>query len=141
MKEVSMLTISATPVPTPAPFPVALTALNAVAIDARQIEAALQRRVLLPAEQRGDPAAQAASFLAYARDASLADPTNVALALHARVAALDHWAATHDPAAQLDQAALHEAAARMPLSDGGDGAAFEAAGFQELLLFIEELPW
>lgn len=136
-----MLAISATPIPMPTPFPVALAALNAVAIDARQIEAALGLRMLLPVEQRSDPAAQAAALLAYARDAGLADSTTAAAALHARVAALDHWTAVHDPAGQLDQAALHEAAARMPLSDGGDGAAFEAAGFQELLLFIEDLPW
>jgi hypothetical protein len=136
-----MLTVSAVPIPVPAPFPVGLAALNAVAIDARQIKAALRLLALLAAEQRGDPAAQAATLHSYARDAGLPDPTTAAAALLARVAALDHWAAVHDPAGQLDEAALCEAAARMPLSDAGNGAAFEAAGFQELLLFIEELPW
>jgi hypothetical protein len=34
-----------------------------------------------------------------------------------------------------------EAASRFPLSESDDGVIFEPGGFQEMILFIEELPW
>ena len=59
-------------------------------------------------------------------------------ALHARVVA--RWAALHDPGRQPDAEAVIEAAARLSLSESEDGVRFEPAGFQEMILFIENLP-
>jgi hypothetical protein len=78
---------------------------------------------------------------AYARDVGLRDETIAAVALHAHVTALAKWTAAHDPQRQSDPEAVLEAAARHLLNEAGSGVAFEPAEFQELILFIEELPW
>ncbi|MET0245682.1 MAG: hypothetical protein ABW182_02945, partial [Sphingomonas sp.] len=61
--------------------------------------------------------------------------------LHARVAALTKWTEAHDPLRQSDAEAVVEAAARQPLVETAAGVGFEAPALQELILFIEELPW
>jgi len=119
----------------------AIAKLNSVALSAAHIEAALKVLAMLPETQRDHPAAQAAALQAYARDAKLGEETFAAAALHARVAALAKWTAEHDPERQSHAESVLEAAARYPLSDMDGGIAFEAAEFQELILFIEELPW
>jgi hypothetical protein len=70
----------------------------------------------------------------------LASP-DVAAAIHARALALVNWRAAHDPHGESNDEALLEAAARFPLTEQAGEPGFEAAGFQELALFIEELPW
>ncbi|WHU04396.1 hypothetical protein [Sphingomonas sp. NIBR02145] len=77
----------------------------------------------------------------YARDAGFADDALAGAALHARVTALAKWTAAHDPLRQSDAEAIVEAAARHPLVEGEAGIGFEAPAFQEMILFIEELPW
>lgn len=42
---------------------------------------------------------------------------------------------------QSDAESVIEAASRFPLSESDDGVIFEPGGFQEMILFIEELPW
>lgn len=62
-------------------------------------------------------------------------------ALHARVTALTKWTAARDPERQSDVRSVLEATARFPLSDTDAGIGFEAAGFEELILIIDDLPW
>lgn len=69
------------------------------------------------------------------------DDAVVAAALHARVTAFAKWTAAHDRDRQSNAEAVIEATARFPLGDCDSGVAFDPAGFQEMILFIEELPW
>jgi hypothetical protein len=62
-------------------------------------------------------------------------------AVRARVTALASWTGEHDPHLQSNREALIAAAAHFSLSAGDDGFCFEPSGFQEMILFIEELPW
>lgn len=114
--------------------------LNAVPLAADQLRTALERLAALPAALQSAPAAQAKALQAYAEEEALIDACASA-ALHARATALAKWTAAHDPDRQSDAQAVLEAAARFPLSDGAAGIQFEAAGFQEMILFIEELPF
>lgn len=114
--------------------------LNAVIITGRQLEAALAVLAALPAHLRQRPDAQALALQAYAREAGFEEECASA-ALHARVTALAKWTSAHDPELQSNAEALLEAAARYPLSDTDAGICFEPAGFQELILFIEDLPF
>ena len=98
--------------------------LNAVSISAAQIAAAMEGR-----SADDDVKANTASN------------SEIAAALHARVIALAHWRAAHDPHCQANCEALIEASARFPLTGQKGEPGFEPAGFQELALFIEELPW
>ena len=118
----------------------AVDRLNAVALGGAQIAAALEVLSLLPAAHREDPRSQAAVLQAYARDAGFTDSLAGA-ALHARVTALAKWTSAYDPLRQSDAAAVTEAAARHPLVETEAGIGFEAPAFQEMILFIEELPW
>jgi len=115
--------------------------LSAVAVSAEQIEAALRVLSTLPSAAAHNPFAQAAALQDYARACSPGCDVLLATALHARVTALAKWTAAFDPARQSDAEAVLEATARFPLSDPAGGIGFEASGFQELILFIEELPW
>ena len=110
-------------------------------LSAAQIDAARRLLALNAARDRGDPVAQASRLQGFARQAGLGDAPIVAAALHARIGALDRWILAHDPTRQSDPSALNQAAAQMPLSDTASGVAFEGDAFQELVLFIEELPW
>lgn len=112
--------------------------LNAVPVSPAQIEAALEVLAALPAHLRARPHAQA--LQAYAREAGFEEDAASA-ALHARVTALAKWTAAHDPERQSDVRSVLEAAARFPLSDTEAGIGFEAGGFQELILFIDDLPF
>lgn len=131
----------------PSPVPViaasagATDRLNAVPLSGLQVAAALEVLALLPAAHRDDPRPQAAVLQAYARDAGFAEDALAGAALHARVTALAKWTAVHDPLRQSDAAAVIEAAARHPLVETDTGIGFEAPAFQEMILFIEELPW
>jgi len=113
--------------------------LNAVRISGPQLEAALQVLASLPAHLRTRPHAQALALQAYASDAGF--EACASASLHARVTALSKWTAAHDPDRQSDARAVLEAAARFPLSDTDAGIGFEPGGFQELILFLDELPW
>ncbi|RYY26106.1 MAG: hypothetical protein EOP62_11540 [Sphingomonadales bacterium] len=115
--------------------------LNAVAVGAADIEAALHALASLPAGVRDDPFAQAAALQDLARALSPDCDALLAAALHARVSALAKWTAVNDPGRQSDAWAVLEAAARFPLCDRSAGIGFEPGGFQELILFISELPW
>lgn len=119
----------------------AIERLNAVQLTGTQIAAALRALALLPAANRDDPRAQAVLLQAYARDAGFAEEGLAGAALHARVSALAKWTAAHDPLRQSDAEAVMEAAARHPLVETEAGIGFEAPAFQEMILFIEELPW
>ena len=114
--------------------------LNAVPLSGPQLEAALEILAALPAHLRALPAAQSLALQAYAREAGFEEEAASA-ALHARVTALAKWTAAHDPERQSDARSVLEAAARFPFSEGECGIMFDAAGFQEMVLFIEELPW
>ncbi len=118
----------------------AIERLNAVPVRGSHIEAALAVLAALPPDLRTQPAAQAVALQHYAEDQEL-PPEAGSAALHARLTALAKWTTTHDPARQSAPEAVMEAAARFPLSDGDAGVQFEPAGFQEMVLFIEELPW
>jgi hypothetical protein len=74
-------------------------------------------------------------------DAATDITSRQAKAVRARVTALSAWIAAHDPHVQSNREALLSAAAHFSLSDGEDGYSFEPSGFQEMILFIEELPW
>jgi hypothetical protein len=125
-----------------APTPANLSErLNAVQFKSTQIAAALEVLATLHRDHRRDLEAQATALHAYARDAGFADDALAGAALHARVAALKKWAEAHDPLRQSDAQAVVEAAARQPLVQTAAGLDFEAPAFQELILFIEELPW
>lgn len=119
----------------------ALDALNAIPFTPAQIKAALDCVAALPADMRDDGAAGAQALEARARDAGQAGNVLAAAALHARVGALTEWTATHDPDRQSDAEAVLASAARFPLSQGPGGVGFEPGGFQEMVLFFEELPW
>ena len=121
--------------------PGAVDRLNSVSISAANLEAALEALAHLPIHAQRDPVAQALTLQAYGREAGLEDHVLAAAALHARVTALAKWTASHNPDRQSDVSSVMEAAARFPLCELGDGIGFEAAGFQETILFIEELPW
>lgn len=131
----------------PSPAPAATTVasatarLNAVPLSGAQVAAALEVLALLPAKHREDPRSQAAVLQAYARDVGLAEDALAGAALHARVTALAKWTAAHDPLRQSNAEAVIEAAARHPLVETDGGIGFEAPAFQEMILFIEELPW
>lgn len=119
----------------------AINVLNAVALAPVHIEASLRILALLPAQARANPMAQARALQAYAGEAGLGDEACAGAALHARVTALAKWTAAHDPGHHSNAEAVIEATARFPLSDAGDGIGFEPGGFQEMILFIEELPF
>ncbi|MDK2768095.1 MAG: hypothetical protein KYX69_10310 [Sphingomonas sp.] len=114
--------------------------LNAVSVSGPQLEAALEVLAALPAQLRASPHAQALALQAYAREAGFAEEAASA-ALHARVTALAKWTVAHDPERQSDARSVLEAAARFPLGDTEAGIGFEPGGFQELILFIEDLPF
>ncbi|MDT8760528.1 hypothetical protein MZO42_17645 [Sphingomonas psychrotolerans] len=114
---------------------------NSIALTPAQFGAALQVLAMLPAIERVDPRAQAKALQAYARGAGFTDEALAGAALHARVTALARWTAAHDPLRQSDPQAVIEAAARHHLVGTDCGVGFEGASFQELILFIEELPW
>lgn len=116
--------------------------LNAIPIGVAQLDAALSVVADLPATGDRDPMAQAAALQADVRDTQLGDDALLyAAALDARVTALAGWTAVHDPQRQWNTQAVIEAAARFPLSDLPNGIGFDAPAFQEMILFIEELPW
>lgn len=119
----------------------ALERLNRVVFTPAQIEGALEMQFLLPAQRQRDPRLQALALQAYASDSGLEDDFATAAALHARIAALAKWTASHDPHRQSDAQSVVCAAAQFPLSELADGVGFEPTGFQEMILFIEELPW
>ncbi|WP_404333855.1 hypothetical protein AB2M62_11490 [Sphingomonas sp. MMS12-HWE2-04] len=96
---------------------------------------------LLPAEHREDPRAQAQVLQAYAKDAGFADEVMAGAALHARITGLAKWTVSHDPHRQSNPEAVMEAAVRNPLIETDNGIGFEGAAFQEMILFIEDLPW
>lgn len=121
--------------------PDAIGQLNSVTLTGAQIAAALQLLALMPAGQQENPRAQAMVLQAYALDAGFADEAIAGAALHARVTALAKWTAADDPLRQSDPGALIEATARHPLVETEAGIGFEGAAFQEMILFIEELPW
>lgn len=129
------------PAGTPREMDMTATArLNAVPVSGPQLEAALEILAALPAHLRALPAAQALALQAYSREAGLEEEAASA-ALHARVTALAKWTAARDPERQSDARSVLEAAARFPLSEGECGIMFDTAGFQEMVLFAEELPW
>jgi hypothetical protein len=74
-------------------------------------------------------------------DAATGMTPQQAEAVRARATALSAWIAAHDPQVQSNREALLSAAAHFSLSEGQDGYGFEPSGFQEMILFIEELPW
>lgn len=122
------------------PIASAMARLNAVTLSAAQLQGALECVASLPGHLRDHPTAQALALQAFAQDEALADD-DAAAALHARIAALGRWTAVHDPERQSDAEAVIDAASRFPLSESDDGVIFEPGGFQEMILFIEELPW
>lgn len=124
-----------------APAGSAVDILNAVPLAGAQLSAALEILARLPAAHCSDPRSQAMVLQAYARDARFADNALAGAALHARVTALAKWTSAHDPLRQSDPVAVMEAAARHPLVETDTGIGFEGAAFQEMVLFIEELPW
>lgn len=127
---------------TAAPAAPALSTLNAVAISAAQLAAALTAVDQLPAHVHDDPIAHATVLEAYAHVAGQnEDAPLFAAALGARLAALAGWIAKHEPDRRWNAQGVIEAAARFPLSAGDDGIAFDPPGFQEMILFIEELSW
>ena len=136
-----MLTQTVQPEPATSQSANALGALNAVTLNASQVEAALRVIAALPSDLQSNPIAQGLVLQSYARELALGDEALVAAALHARVVALEKWLALHDPERQSNGQALIEASARYALCEIGDGIGFEPAGFQEMVLFIEELPW
>jgi len=115
--------------------------LNAVHLTGERISAALEALAMLPGVHRDDPRSQALVLQACARDAGFEDDVIAGAAMHARVTALAKWIAVHDPARQSGPDAIAEATARHPLVESEHGIAFEPSGFQELILFIDELPW
>lgn len=119
----------------------ALELLNGAAFTPAQIEGALRALGALPAALQPDPRAQALALQAYAAEEGLSSAPKTAAALHARVTALAKWTAAHDPMRQSDAEAVLAATARFPLAELPNGIGFDPAGFQELVLFIEELPW
>ena len=112
---------------------IACDELNAVSVSPAQIETAL------PFHLRSSPTAKALALQAYARAGYEQDATS--LALRARVMALTKWIAAHETERQFAEHSVLEAAARFPLSETETGSGFEPVGFQELILFIEDLPW
>jgi hypothetical protein len=118
-----------------------LGVLNAVSFAPVQIEGALEAVAMLPLAAQRDPVAQSLALQKYARDTGIGEDAAVSAALHARVAALAKWTAAHDPNRQSSPDAIIAAAAHFPLVSLSNGIGFEPAGFQEMILFIEELPW
>jgi hypothetical protein len=114
--------------------------LNGVTLSGPQIEAALEILAALSEHLRVRPAAQALALQAYAREAGFQEE-HAPAALHARVTALAKWTATRDPERQSDVRSVMEATARFPLAETDAGIGFEPGGFQELILFIDDLPW
>jgi len=115
-------------------------ALNTVAISAAHLEAVMKVFAAMP-ESRRDSPNRSRALRQFARDAGFADEERVSAALHARITALSNWIERHDPHGQSDTQTVYEAAARFPLSALPGGFGFEPAGFQEMVLFIEDLPW
>lgn len=120
--------------------PSAADRLNAVAVSSSQLEAALDVLAALPAHLQARPAAQALALRAYAKEAGF-EEDDASAVLHARVTALAKWMEAHDPERQSDARSVLEAAARFPLGETESGIGFEPGGFQELILFIDDLPW
>jgi hypothetical protein len=119
----------------------ALASLNTVAIRPVDIEAAMQLLDTIAATDRNNPQIHAAVLRRFMRDTGFADEAIASAALHAIIIAISNWIEAHDPRRDSDAKAVFEAAARFPLSDLPGGIGFDAAGFQEMVLFLEELPW
>lgn len=136
-----MFSQAITPSGTPGDIVDPLALLNAVAFAPAQIATALEVLATLPVTAQRDPMAQSLALQAHARDAGLGDVAVVSAALHARVTALAKWTAAHDPGRQSDPGAVIASTAHFPLGNLSNGIGFEPAGFQEMILFIEELPW
>jgi acylphosphatase len=94
-----------------------------------------------PSRREAELQGALAAMLGYVRDAELGTVELVAATPHARVTALAKWTATNDPDRQSDPEAVMEATARFPLAETDRGIGFEAAAFQEFVLFIEDLPF
>lgn len=114
--------------------------LSAVPVSAFQLRGAMERLAGLPGHVRNNAAAQALALQSYVDEEGFASPIASA-ALFARVSALARWTAAHDPLRQSDAESVLEAAACFPLTEGDSGIEFEPGGFQEMILFIEELPF
>lgn len=107
---------------TAAPAAPAPSTLNAIAISAAQLAAALTAVDQLPAHGHDGPIAHARVLEAYAHVAGQnEDAPLFAAALGARLAALAGWIAKHDPDRQWNAQGVTEAAVRFPLSDADDG--------------------
>jgi hypothetical protein len=118
-----------------------LASLNAVTLSSAEIATALQVAALLPQAAQREPISQAEALQTHVAEAGRGGAPAASAALHARLTALAKWTGTHDPGRQSDPEAVIAAAAQFPLSDLDTGVGFEPAGFQEMILFIEELPW
>ena len=114
--------------------------LNMVAISASHLDAAMKVLAAMPASHR-DPSIERRALQQVARDAGFAEAERAGAALDARITALSNWIEAHDPHRQSDAQAVLEAAARFPLGAFPGGLGFDPAGFQEMVLFLEELPW
>jgi hypothetical protein len=119
----------------------ALDTLNVTKFSAPQLESALRLVGQLPIPAQGDPIARGEALEAYVRGAGFDDVVLASETLAARVTALTRWRADHDPLQQSNAQSVLEAAAVSRLSRVEDGIGFEPAAFQELILFIEEIPW
>lgn len=118
-----------------------LVSLNAVVLSAAHLKTTKRVMAEMPAPAWIDPLTREPALRGLARAAGFGDDAKIGAALYERVTALAHWIEANDPNRQSDMEALFEAAARFPMSALAGGLGFDPAGFQELVLFIEELPW
>lgn len=115
--------------------------LSEIAFTAEQVKAAvaaLQRR---PVEGPADVVEHAMILADFVREQRIEPFDAAAIALHARIVAMDRWCGLHDPHGQTDVDAFFEAAARAPLVRTDEGRGFEPAAFGELIEFIAAMPY
>jgi hypothetical protein len=113
--------------------------LSEVRFTAAQVKAAIA--LLRPVQDEAGVVEHAMILADFVRDERIEPCDAAAIALHARIVAMDRWCARHDPHGQTDVDAFFEAAARAPLAWTEDGRGFEPMAFGELVEFIAELPF
>ena len=114
--------------------------VNCLAITKDQLAAQMQIIDLVPEAMKVGGQVLARSSIERAEQLGLSDP-RAPLALLARTVALRRWREEHDPHARLDNLLVIEAAAIAPVILSGGMPAFEGAALQELIDFINALPW
>ncbi len=116
-------------------------ALSEVCFTAAQMKAAVAALQHVPVKSEIDVVEHWMILADFVREHRIEPAGHAAIAIHARVVAMDRWCSRHDSQGQSDVDAFFEASARAPLVQTEDGRGFEPSAFAELIKLIAEVPF